>query len=269
MLDKGYVWNDLETEMTICKSTNCEKEIIYITHSFHLGSDTVIDSKNYNVHIDTVFDPNAYGPEYGDTIGFLRETMDSKKIYFLDRYAMEEILLYDFSLSLNDEFSYSDMWDTHVLKVISIDSVDYFGIKRLTFTLLNEDLETINWIEGVGSTKGLLYDKYYFGLLLCLNDNQELIYKNTLGYDCFKSGFDAIQETEVKDALVIYPNPASDYISIDNNELIKSIEIFDLYGNKIYYSNPNINTTKISLLGFNKGLYLMKINSQNVKLIIQ
>lgn len=264
---KDYTWNDMEIQRTTCLTARCVGGARYTTHSYHLGKDTLLNLENYNALIDTFYATNY---QQGDTIGFIRQEMDGKKIYFLPKYPDKEFLLYDFTLKPGDEFSFSKYWNPVVYKVTRADSVDYLGVKRLTITLSNAYEESMVWIEGVGSAQGLMYCNYYESMLLCVTDHQNLIYKNTRGYDCLETSIiDGINDTEATNTLRVYPNPASDYIHVQSNEIIKTVEIFDVNGNKIYEDHPHSQASQISLLNYKRGIYFMEINCQSVKFIIK
>ncbi len=68
------------------------------------------------------------------------------------------------------------------------------------------------------------------------------------------------------DKLSIYPNPASDIITLDigNNKLKNaSIEIIDLLGKSIFQNKMNQKVIKINLASFSKGVYLLKFSNDN------
>ncbi len=73
--------------------------------------------------------------------------------------------------------------------------------------------------------------------------------------------------------ITIFPNPASTTFTIKYDQLskLKAIQIFDLYGKKIYESN--ITTQKIKVDKLPKGFYTVKLLGKNInvvkKLIIQ
>ncbi|MGC4039449.1 MAG: T9SS type A sorting domain-containing protein [Flavobacterium sp.] len=61
--------------------------------------------------------------------------------------------------------------------------------------------------------------------------------------------------------LVVFPNPATDFIQISSGSGIQYAELFDLNG-KLLFRTENI-TDKISLENFSKGMYLLKTQSEN------
>ena len=88
-----------------------------------------------------------------------------------------------------------------------------------------------------------------------------------------KSGTLNLENLDLKKDFSIYPNPTSEKITIKsfNNQVIKSIQVYSLLGQKIIEEN-NINSAKyvLSTIGIKKGVYLIKINNlRTSKLIIK
>jgi len=72
--------------------------------------------------------------------------------------------------------------------------------------------------------------------------------------------------------LSVYPNPASDQITVQSDELIFSVELYDLTGKQVRNLLPNSNETSVSLEGLENGVYTLKVNSEkgtSVKKIIR
>jgi hypothetical protein len=63
--------------------------------------------------------------------------------------------------------------------------------------------------------------------------------------------------------LSIYPNPVNENIHVELNELIKSVQLFNILGQQVYFSVINNNSLYISTeqLKINKGIYFLKINT--------
>lgn len=73
----------------------------------------------------------------------------------------------------------------------------------------------------------------------------------------------SIEDINNKQDLVFYPNPANEYLYVDNNKH-ENIYIFDLYGREVLRSKQNI----ISLQDLPSGIYIIKLNTITKKLII-
>lgn len=59
----------------------------------------------------------------------------------------------------------------------------------------------------------------------------------------------------------IYPNPVKNDFTISTLEIIKNIEIFDAIGKRVFYQNHSSNKINIDFLS--KGMYIVKINTEN------
>lgn len=78
----------------------------------------------------------------------------------------------------------------------------------------------------------------------------------------------AIPATNAGDQILIYPNPAMDYLTIDlqsGNENFQTIRILDLVGKELISIKepPGSNYHKIDISLFNPGLYLMQVEINN------
>lgn len=73
----------------------------------------------------------------------------------------------------------------------------------------------------------------------------------------------------LKNNFILYPNPANSLVSIQSNEVFEKVEIFDTNGKKIIESlNSKRNNETIDISKLSKGFYIVKINNQISKLII-
>lgn len=71
---------------------------------------------------------------------------------------------------------------------------------------------------------------------------------------------DAISEYEK--AFEIYPNPADNQLSINTDETISEISIFNVVG-VMLYNNQNVESYNIDITNYNTGLYFIKIKTEN------
>jgi hypothetical protein len=74
----------------------------------------------------------------------------------------------------------------------------------------------------------------------------------------------ATQESEYKKIFSIYPNPSSDFITINAKEKINSIEIYDSAGRKVYSEINSKN--QIDVRKLLKGVYYIRINMETKSL---
>ena len=126
----------------------------------------------------------------------------------------------------------------------------------------------------------LEYDEY--GNIISL-ENQKWKYDiNHEGYwapqyreEYFWPGFvGEFEYVEMKNDIIIYPNPVADYLSIVcKSEIIKSIQIFNLLGVEVYNTNEASKEISLDMSSYPKGTYLVNIrtdsNTISKKVIIQ
>ena len=260
MLDKSKRWNVLHVMIPIkdCKCAGVFRE----THSYSLGKDSIMKGKVYHELFDSVINVNSYGnpTNYSELIGYIAES--DKKIYMINRniYQPNENLLYDFNLSVGDTFK--SQYFNHIL--IKIDSSEYYNKKYRTFHFA----DSLVWIEGIGSTSGFINNYNYPDTLLCVSENDTLIYKNNLGYDCVIAvNIDNIEEMNNPNDFKIYPNPTSEKIFIESNKIINRINLTDIYGKLIYQCFPEALNYTLSLSSIEKGIYFVRINDHVRKII--
>lgn len=82
----------------------------------------------------------------------------------------------------------------------------------------------------------------------------------------------AINSAEVKSDLKMYPNPASEFLMLDNfSGKQQTFQLFDLSGRLALSGVVKVKTTKVDLSNLSPGIYFMKYevnNEQSVKKII-
>lgn len=67
----------------------------------------------------------------------------------------------------------------------------------------------------------------------------------------------------------LYPNPVSDILTIQSNEELSLIELFDVTGKKVYASSSNNSITKVDMSFMRSGFYLLKISFTDGKVETQ
>ncbi|MGG7036413.1 MAG: T9SS type A sorting domain-containing protein, partial [Flavobacterium sp.] len=63
-------------------------------------------------------------------------------------------------------------------------------------------------------------------------------------------------------ALVVYPNPVIDIVTITNGNLITSVSVFNLVGQQVLSARPNAMATTMDMGNLPVGTYLLKIQSE-------
>ena len=240
--------------------------------------DSVIDGVSYSVVHSYKYDYwHNYRP---DTIieedFLLRE--ENQKVFVYNSYG--ERLLYDYSLNIGDTFACS--YDLS-MKVISIDTLDILingqRCRKWSFVYYWEGDTTnlftmsdgVEWIEGIGSTKGLLfYDVastliagggYMNGRLRCYEYEEDLIYHKESSDDCENHllGIGVVD----KESLLLYLNPAKQEVNINCGYKIKSLQIFDEQGKRLFEKEVNAYNYQINLENYPTGTYLIKVQTNS------
>lgn len=77
------------------------------------------------------------------------------------------------------------------------------------------------------------------------------------------SGTSEIKDVRLKSR--IYPNPTNDYLNIESEESIRSLQVFDLSGRLVdSFNNMTNNKESIDVSHLKSGIYLLKINGSSV-----
>ncbi len=67
----------------------------------------------------------------------------------------------------------------------------------------------------------------------------------------------------IDNSIAIYPNPASDIVNINCNNLIKSVQLYDVQGRILQTQITDNIQTSINILDKSKGIYFLKITTEN------
>jgi hypothetical protein len=122
------------------------------------GADTIINAYTYKQLY-------AGGSSNPCRFGYLREDTAGRKVYFKDNTGAPEILLYDFSMQVNDSILVSFItnngyFDSGYYKLDSITTVTIAAGQRRKFHLncsACNPQNTLSWIESVGNQLDLVY----------------------------------------------------------------------------------------------------------------
>jgi hypothetical protein len=124
-----------------------------------------------------------------------------------------------------------------------------------TLYLLNSAQELVDEIEFPASTTDLAYARVPNGTGPFEYQGHTIAANNDIPTGLFESAQDL--------GFYIYPNPASDYITLDlgeSNRSISNLQIVNLLGEVIYSNSENILTKNtIHIGGFAAGLYLLRL----------
>ena len=193
--------------------------------------------------------------------GAMRNDTLNKKVYFIERDSLNEILLYDFSLNVGDTL-YGTMPFGNS-PVTSIDSV-------LVGSNYHKRFFSSTWeiIEGVGSTYGLLEIKFPEFIesmyLICFTHNADTYINNNFGncvvIDSTMVGINEIYKPP--STIEISPNPATSAFTITSSSKLKEIKLFSVLGECIYQSEISNSKSEIDISSLAKGIYFVEIKTE-------
>ena len=242
-----------------------------------IGEDTLVNNKIYK---------KVYKFDYwGDTLmnnwtcdHLIREDSNIVYLYFLinNDIPNEEIIIYNFNLNVGDQFNEPIIiggynWGDYMLfnaVVDSIDSIEINGsfLKRIMFdinTYTGEPLPRFIWIEGIGSSQGLLESGYVIDAghssLLCVKQGEDYIYTD-IGGDCLITyGLDAIK---INEDIKVYPTLIDKEINISSDKYPICLSVIDLFGREVLRKEIN-NNRAIDLDFLKKGTYILKLQHKD------
>ena len=172
-------------------------------------------------------------------MGAFRNDSEERKVYFLPVDSITELLLYDFTMVIGDTIQGylpdPENWGSPNIAVISaIDSIELADgfRKRWHFESSGDyNFHSGSIIEGIGGEFGPLealmamFDDN--GTLNCFTQNSEVIYTIGGGISCELAT--GLIEDRLSDILM-YPNPATDQLTIKGASGTGSIEIHTIQG---------------------------------------
>ena len=220
----------------------------------------IISTTYYPLDTDfTMLNPAVVEEDFDELVAIYPET--ERPIYFAEcGYASSETC--NSSELLQAQF-YSEVfrvWDKHYdnIKYISIFKLtdwsdetiaifeEYYGIDDPVFLEYLRTLGVRTW-EGDGT------DKLAYNYILC-----ELEARDWCTVDCPLVG---IETSTLKEnpSVTLYPNPAQGQVTIQSDETISSIEIYNMVGSKILETQNN----NVDLSNLSNGRYFVVVSTEN------
>lgn len=234
--------------------------LIYMTFQLSIGEDVTENDVTYKSLMYQSGNDEAF------QFGLLREDINEQKVYLLN--GDEEVLLYDFSLEINDQATVHGLGDLHTITVTDVTTTIVDGTARKKIKFSN-DGPGGEWIEGIGSLFGvsdaaLSWVSDYSPAVTCFYKGNALAWDNpdVNGVDCSLTL--GIEDPE-DFALNIFPNPAQDLITIvlpaEFESAGSTINVYDPAGNLVL-SNTGRNR-QINIESLAQGTYLIECNTNN------
>ncbi len=153
------------------------------------------------------------------------------------------------------------------------------NLKKLILTIqLYGNTYTTTIIQKISCITGFLFPFYdcsidgrNFGNFICYSDNNFALY-NPSGIACNYNtvGLNEFNEIENLKKIKIYPNPATNFCTLNLSELSNfktvTLEVKNTLGQIIFKTNTNESDYNLNITSFNNGLYFITV-TQNNKLL--
>ena len=192
----------------------------------------------------------------------------------------QQDITYDF---VNTWLDYTLKGDCNAFSIFN-DSLSLSARVTYNQTCVPNPIPTINYTTGqlVSSVVGLSYIWYLNGAPIANSNQISITPTQTGNYTVevfFQDGCSEISApysfiaTRINEQSItkfsVYPNPSKNKITINGvtESVIKELHIYNPIGMEV--SNYSIENNGIDVSGWSKGLYLIKINNQLIKLVVE
>lgn len=239
----------------------------YGSYKIYTGSDSIFDEGKYWYQVRDEFD--------GDYLGQI--SADSGMVYFksyVEGYpadvGTETVVLYDFNKTEGDTVYVNGI---DFVTVESVGTTEILGEERYSLNLNNGE----TWIEGMGSDMGFynpIINYFECAPMMCSysgdfknDDGTEfsLFFAGMEEYPCFIG----INEDELTNAPVYFPNPATSILTIEIEGKEQSYEIIDALGKSWTAGKLIVGANQIDVTTLNRGIYILKVSNTKQLLIIE
>jgi len=168
---------------------------------------------------------------------------DSLQIICIATFYSGPVYIYSMDISVED----------NTIKMF----MKYFQSGFTVITTVVDTLEIGTYVSGdyklVYDVESYFFNDYVVDPILMATCKDSLVFS--------VQGENFISEDENK-SISIYPNPFKNIVFISTNN-VGYVEIFDVFGRTVYYSEINIGINEISTSYFLKGIYFIKIHQKD------
>lgn len=269
-----------------------ENRVWSIMHEKHaLLGDTMINETTYKKLFYHSY-IEEFTPDSLQYIAAMREDSLNEKVYFIWKNHEDEVLLYDFSLEVGNTFEVNspflglgeptyieDYFNQRILEVAQISETVIGGEARKTIHLTRYEDPSFGeyWIEGIGSSVGLIYAGYFsdpimdapYPFLLCVHEDSILMYQEDDPWGlymntCYAEPTTNVDEIEVKSyGFNVWPTFFKEQIFLQSNSQAFKVSVYDLTGRMIYqyHSLESLTELTIPTIHWESGLYVIKMSN--------
>lgn len=236
--------------------------------SYYLQGDTIINTLTYHKvykSAGTAHEHCAIGGTLNnwynlnnEYAGSYRQDTAMKRVYFISPFAIQECLLYDFSLNVGDTLNNGCTCGNNCI----VSSIDTVQIKNNYRKRINFFMSAYSQIEGIGSTAGLLEPYIPFesgGTLICFSQNGQTLYPDTITA-CYIiiAGVNEIKDSKLYS---ISPNPfhTSAILQVSSECINSELIIYNTIGSKVKQQSIRAESIQINRNDLANGFYFFKI----------
>lgn len=230
--------------------------------SFGIVGDSIIDKTKYV----TVFSTNdsIFNLSKARYYCSIRDSSGYWKFIFPDK--SKGLTLYNFNSKSGDTLTVNNYLGQSVkIKIVSIDSILINNKYRRRWNVSqNTDVSPYiweSWIEGIGSTHGLIYSSLYIidaGYELnCFHQNNQLYYSVNGNCGCKRDSTLVKKINEF--GFLVYPNPVNKCLTIESIVNVCSYKIINSIGNLVKVGNLKYGINKIDISELEPGLFSLNI----------
>jgi hypothetical protein len=95
------------------------------------------------------------------------------------------------------------------------------------------------------------------GSKVFVNTSAQGLYYNSL------AGFTGVKEHSYKNNIIVYPNPFSDMLYVNNLDNIYKFEIYSVTGGLVYTQEVHSNSESINISDISSGIYIIRFYGLN------
>ncbi len=205
-------------------------------------------------HADGKICPHILGIDYNGYPYYKNEDIDYS-------FFEKDILMYDFSVEVSERL-YIDNYP------LSITNNSTWCLHFLATGIVKGVGEPHSWIKGIGSTGGL-----WFNFDEPNMETDEWISHNLHSFHYKGKQFYPTEESGINESIADTPKTKA-YVSdgvlyIENAEGVNTVTVYDAMGRVISSGTYNNSSVQISLPSTLKGVIMVKVNNEVVKVVIK
>ena len=132
----------------------------------------------------------------------------------------------------------------------------------MSYFVYRNDVEIANITGTTYVDENLAYDTEYCYTVTSMGANSE---SDPSEEACTKTLGESLAENTSE--LNIFPNPATDNLSIEANEQITEVNIYNIIGVSVYNEQCTNNNLNVNISDFNNGVYFVKVKTNNTEIV--